>query len=227
MLIVLTPDTPDNSSFAYLNQWINDYDYCHFKISFQTKNKSTELFQYLEKIILQYPSLTTKLVVHINELLIDESIDTLYVLLKKIDGNYNISRFHFSERLLELLFYQQEFQVFHSYNISASLHHINIKEIHNHLFYIFYGPVFPSISKKNYLPKKDINNLKFDLSIISKSIEIPVIAIGGITDKNFYLPLNVGFAGIALRGYLWENEDPNLQFKKFIVQWKAYKNLSC
>lgn len=224
MLIVFTPNIPDALSYKYLNEWMKDYDFCHLKITFQSQNKIEELSRHIKKIISFNPLYEHKLVVHINEAIIQNNISILNELLKKLHFEYNISRFHFSEKLLELLFHQKELKIFHHYNISASLHHLNIKEIHNHLSYIIYGPVFTSISKQNYFPEKNIDELKNDLSAISESTEIPVIAIGGITSENFHIPFDIGFSGVALRGYLWENTNPDKQFKKFIHQWKTFKN---
>lgn len=93
--------------------------------------------------------------------------------------------------------------------ISTSFH--TSDDIKNSVFnfeYIFYSPLFKSISKENY----GINNTQEQLSEISSQLKkittIPIIGLGGINEKNIALVKNSGFDGAALLGAFWESEDP-------------------
>lgn len=78
--------------------------------------------------------------------------------------------------------------------------------------YCFLSPIFNSISKKGYLAK-------FDFSVLKKALEIErkteVIALGGINDQNFNKAIQLGFDGVALKGFLWNmGRSPLEQFEK-------------
>lgn len=82
--------------------------------------------------------------------------------------------------------------------ISISCH--STEEIKNLPFraeYCFLSPIFDSISKQGY--QSHFENLP-DLS----DIDVPVVALGGITPEKRELCREAGFSGIAVLGYLWE-----------------------
>jgi thiamine-phosphate pyrophosphorylase len=59
--------------------------------------------------------------------------------------------------------------------------------------YIYYSPIFFTPSKENYGPPQGVERLAH----ICAAVEIPVIAIGGITAENAAGCLDAGAAGIA------------------------------
>jgi thiamine-phosphate pyrophosphorylase len=59
--------------------------------------------------------------------------------------------------------------------------------------YIYFSPIFFTPSKANYGPPQGVERL----ARICAAVEIPVIAIGGITAENTACCLNAGAAGIA------------------------------
>ncbi len=69
--------------------------------------------------------------------------------------------------------------------------------------YVFLSPIFDSISKRGYkqgfLPS-ELQAAK-DKHLINKK----VIALGGISPANLHIPLNYSFGGIAVLGYIWQN----------------------
>ncbi|GAB4205861.1 MAG: thiazole tautomerase TenI [Bacteroidia bacterium] len=227
MMILFTPDNPDTTIYNYINKWSNDYDQCHLKISLSTHHPKDELYTHINQLVsFKNPVLQNKLVIHINEQITDNNIAKLQHLLKDISDTFKILRFHFSENLLNILLENEQTSIFHQYNISASLHHLNIKDHHNHLHYIIYGPVFQSISKKNYSPKMKFSEMQSQLNYVSENTEIPIIAIGGITPDNFQDALKAGFSGLAIRGYVWNSHHPEKKFQTLIDKWKTHQNLS-
>lgn len=67
--------------------------------------------------------------------------------------------------------------------------------------YVFLSPVFDSISKQGYKSAFSPETLKEGL----KKTTVPVVALGGITADNAATCRKLGFRGIALLGYLWDN----------------------
>jgi len=80
--------------------------------------------------------------------------------------------------------------------------------------YAFFSPVFRSVSKKGYEPsiKPEILNTFFQSN--KNKMPFPIIALGGITDKNILETKEIGFSGAATIGYIWESPNPVEKFKK-------------
>ena len=98
-----------------------------------------------------------------------------------------------------------------------SLHElINLKQ---NLEYVFFGPIFRSISKKGYGPKISLNEV---YSVLNKlaSMEMSktpkVYALGGIRKKKMIRLSEVGFSGVALLGSVWGSRDPLRALKEFL-----------
>lgn len=68
--------------------------------------------------------------------------------------------------------------------------------------YIMYGHVFESICKKG-VPSRGVE----DLTKLKCAVNIPIVAIGGISSRNFKKALNAGADKIAIRSGLLECED--------------------
>ena len=79
--------------------------------------------------------------------------------------------------------------------------------------YIAFGSFFKSKLK----PKAKKANLKI-LSWARKNIKKPIVAIGGITDKNYKKLINSGANYIAISTFIWNNPflKPEIAIKKFI-----------
>ena len=96
--------------------------------------------------------------------------------------------------------------------VSTSFH--NLEDISNEptqFEYAFLGPVFPSISKQGYQPFLTIQQIK---DFLIHPVPFPVIALGGITDKNIMQIRTTGFSGAACLGYIWESPNPVERFEK-------------
>lgn len=82
--------------------------------------------------------------------------------------------------------------------VSISCHSVEeIKTLPFRAEYCFLSPIFDSISKQGY--QSHFEELP-DLS----EINIPIIALGGITPEKRDLCREAGFSGIAALGYIWE-----------------------
>ncbi|WP_256236994.1 thiazole tautomerase TenI [Bacillus sp. EB600] len=77
--------------------------------------------------------------------------------------------------------------------------------------YVIYGHIFPSKSKPGLTPR-GLDELKR----ITSLLDIPVIAIGGITPKNTFQTMQAGASGIAVMSGILEALDP-------LSAVKAYK----
>ncbi|MBI2269572.1 MAG: thiamine phosphate synthase [Bacteroidetes bacterium] len=95
--------------------------------------------------------------------------------------------------------------------ISTSCHSLEDMENIRYTYeYVFFSPVFNSISKPGYTSK-------FDLRLIADRIQCwkqegrikpEVIALGGVEAKNVIQVKALGFSGAAFSGAIWESEDP-------------------
>lgn len=99
--------------------------------------------------------------------------------------------------------------------ISTSLHHISDAENLNHEFeYIFYSPLFESISKQNYGSNQTYEALSKTIFELKKRTSIPIIGLGGINEENIALVKECGFDGAAVLGAVWLSDDPIESFRK-------------
>ena len=79
--------------------------------------------------------------------------------------------------------------------------------------YLAFGSFFKSKLKPN-ASTADLSILKWSC----KNIKKPIVAIGGINNKNFKKLIKFGAKYIAISSYIWDNPDlkPELAIKKFI-----------
>jgi thiamine-phosphate pyrophosphorylase len=76
--------------------------------------------------------------------------------------------------------------------------------------YVFYSPLFPSISKPGYLPQVDLSAVACQLAGLQHtSLRLPgIIGLGGVNAANIAQVKAAGFQGAALLGALWQSENP-------------------
>ena len=87
----------------------------------------------------------------------------------------------------------------------------SFKELEEHkekYEYAFLSPIFDSISKVDYKSKFDLKELKE--KIANKNI----IALGGIDEDKIKICSEMGFAGVAVLGAIWNSKSPKEKFIK-------------
>lgn len=93
--------------------------------------------------------------------------------------------------------------------VSTSIHTIEDTAFLKHPFkYIFYSPLFESISKVNYGTHKTYESLVESVFELKKNTSIPIIGLGGIDEDNIGLVKKSGFDGAGLLGAVWGAKDP-------------------
>jgi thiamine-phosphate pyrophosphorylase len=100
---------------------------------------------------------------------------------------------------------------------STSVHHLpDMLDLPPCFRYVFYSPVFESISKPGYGPQYDLLAVKRTLEKLKlHNEELPiVIGLGGVKADNIKQVRETGLNGAALMGALWQAADPVQVFKE-------------
>ena len=96
------------------------------------------------------------------------------------------------------------------FTLSTSIHKMDdFEELSDAFDYAFFGPVFESISKPNY-----VSNIDFKKELEQrKNNKTALIALGGITSDKIKTALEYGFDDVALLGTIWNSNHPIENFK--------------
>ena len=110
-------------------------------------------------------------------------------------------------------------------SVSISCHSFEeVIESRHFCDYLFFSPVFDSISKPGYehgFTHEQLNNAR-DKGIIDER----VVALGGITIEQIPLIREYGFGGIAILGALWNRFFDEKDLEKLWIRFKDCLNLS-
>lgn len=113
---------------------------------------------------------------------------------------FNLGRLHYTEQHRQLTSYKVlEKQQEDGFILSSSIHQLSVLPGLKYLKYVFYGPVFNSISKPGY---ESVVAPGFRLPLHTKGPRI--IALGGITMSLIETVKQMNFDGAALLGSVWE-----------------------
>jgi thiamine-phosphate pyrophosphorylase len=117
--------------------------------------------------------------------------------------DYNINRIHFPEHLRKLMTANSnqlyENLMLEKKVLSTSIHDLSSLNKLNNFDYTFYGPVFNSISKRDYQGVVPDN-----FRLRKTNLKTKIIALGGIDKSNIGLVKRMNFDGVALLGSIWE-----------------------
>lgn len=128
-------------------------------------------------------------------------------------ADFGIKRLHYTEAARKQSNVQRwQRQIDNGFTLSTSIHDITLLPGLKLFEYVFYGPVFNSLSKPGYL-----SELPADFNLTRPGINPKVIALGGIEVSNLTKVKLMGFNGAAILGVLWNEPD------KAMVRFKEIK----
>ena len=85
--------------------------------------------------------------------------------------------------------------------------------------YISFGPIFPTKTKEDTQTPKGLKGL----SEVRKAVEIPIVAIGGITETNMVHVLKEGVEGVAMISEILTVKDISQKINRVIATAKKIK----
>jgi thiamine-phosphate pyrophosphorylase len=118
----------------------------------------------------------------------------------ELAADYGINRLHFPEKMRKQLGgsgiarYSEQ-----RYILSTSVHCLEDLYDLDEFDYVFFSPVFNSLSKPNY------EGLIFPDFKLNTKIKTKVMALGGISADNLQLTVTMNFNGVAVLGAIWNN----------------------
>ncbi|MEB0261980.1 MULTISPECIES: thiamine phosphate synthase [unclassified Mucilaginibacter] len=128
----------------------------------------------------------------------------------EIAAEYGIKRLHYTEMMREASNSEKwRSQLDDGFRLSTSIHDVSLLHDLMNFDYVFYGPVFDSISKPGYQ-----STLDADFKLDKANIKPKVIALGGVEISNLTKLKMMGFDGAAVLGTLWN--EPNKAVECFI-----------
>ena len=127
---------------------------------------------------------------------------------------FGIKRLHYTENERSKLKNNTlEGLITNGFILSTSIHDLSLLASLNEYHYVFFGPVYNSISKQGY---KSVLPPGFKLSTM-KALPL-VIGIGGIEAKNIDRIKTMNFDGAAILGSIWKNAEQAVENFKTIQQ---------
>jgi thiamine-phosphate pyrophosphorylase len=89
-----------------------------------------------------------------------------------------------------------------SIHTSVSTHRFDeLRALPSGFDYAFLSPIFDSISKPGY--RSPFEHAQLRTYLLSEQLPVPPIALGGITPKRTITAKQLGFHGVAVKGYIW------------------------
>lgn len=131
----------------------------------------------------------------------------------ELANRFSIRRLHYPEKLWKLTGAQKRIELFtNGFHLSRSVHEWGPPQDTAFLDYVFFGPVFNSISKAGY---QSIVDRDFRLSAVPKGLK--VFGIGGVTAALFQELQRMKFDGAVVLGALWNHPSGAVkEFEKMI-----------
>jgi thiamine-phosphate pyrophosphorylase len=128
---------------------------------------------------------------------------------------YGIRRLHYTEEARQKTTPETlETQKDNGYKLSTSIHDVQLIPSLAIFNYVFWGPVFPSLSKPGYQSK-----ITEGFRLKKESEKPLVIALGGITPDHLQTVKAMGFDGAGVLGAIWNQPEKALEtFTKLQVK---------
>jgi thiamine-phosphate pyrophosphorylase len=129
----------------------------------------------------------------------------------QLASEFGINRIHFTEKTRnETAEERLKNWRKNNYTLSTSVHRMqDFEKLSDDFDYAFFGPVFGSISKPNYMSKIDFEK---ELSQ-RKNNKTKLVAVGGITYENLKIALRYRFDDTAILGTIWTSNTPIENYK--------------
>lgn len=125
---------------------------------------------------------------------------------------FGINRIHFTEKMRKETS-EKKLKLWkgQGFRLTTSVHTMEVFNDLNSVFdYAFLSPIYPSISKPDY-----ISNINHFEAIKNRSnFSTKLVALGGISSKNIQQTLENGFDDVALLGSIWKSNKLIENFKK-------------
>ncbi|MDZ4839254.1 MAG: thiamine phosphate synthase [Bacteroidota bacterium] len=205
-VVVVTEKNDPQNEFSVINQLFKD----GLKVLHVRKPDKTEkeMYDWLSQI---HKSFRKRLVLHQHHNLVTR---------------FKCKGYHFTEndraRKSGFLLYLKLLKFFGAkFSLSTSFHELaSLKSSNKFYTYVFFSPVFKSISKENSVNKVSLRKL-YD---VLKSSKVKAFALGGIELDKIEPSSEAGFKGVALLGAIWLTEDPIKAFKEIKKKCKDLGN---
>jgi len=95
-----------------------------------------------------------------------------------------------------------------------------MKESASRYDYVFFGPVFDSISKEDHKPGYNLASM---YDVFNNNDKIKALALGGVDADKISTCYETRFSGVALSGFLWESDNPVERFDEARKICELYK----
>ncbi|GAA0300882.1 thiazole tautomerase (transcriptional regulator TenI) [Gracilibacillus halotolerans] len=166
-------------------QFINEIDFLHIREQSKTAN---ELFTIVNMLLEKG--------VPANKVIINDRLDLALVM--------DVYGIQLGYRSIPLSVVTQK-QIFEHLQVGKSVHDVEeaIRAEDEGADYLLFGHVFSTNSKKG-LPPRGVQSLH----AVVQSVDIPVVAIGGITPLNVGEVVANGAKGIAIMSPIWNTKNP-------------------
>ncbi|MET4140241.1 thiamine phosphate synthase [Pedobacter sp. UYP1] len=141
----------------------------------------------------------------------------------ELANRFSIRRLHYPEKLWKLTSQQKRTElVTEGFHLSRSVHEWALLEDTAFLDYVFFGPVFNSISKVGY---QSIVDRDFSLSAVPEGLK--VFGIGGVTAALFQELRRMKFDGAVVLGALWNHPSGALkEFEKMLTSLEEKRDVN-
>ena len=197
LVYLISPNKIYPKFYIELNKVLASKKVYFFQLRLKNKslNDTIQIAKKVKKITQKHK---VKLIINDN-FIITKKINADGCHLGQEDGSINLARKNIKKKIIGMTCHGSK--------------KLALKASKNKCDYIAFGSFFKSKLK----PKAK----KADLEILSwakKKIKKPIVAIGGITDKNYKKLINSGANYIAISTFIWNNPflKPDIAIKKFV-----------